>query len=88
MSLTPESPEEAVKQLIDAAQNNKSISAYKAIQFLLGCDLDAAKAAYREARTDKSDKDYPAYHVGFFDGVCSVDGPPSEDNNHIKHSER
>jgi hypothetical protein len=87
MSLTPESPESAVKQLIDAAQNNKSISAYKAIRFLLDCDLDTAKAVYQAAHTAKSDKDYPAYHVGFYDGVCSVDGPPSEETP-IFHSER
>jgi hypothetical protein len=86
---TPESPEAAVKQLVDAAQNSKPIMAYKAIRYLLGCDLETAKAVYREARTEKSDKDYPAYYVGFYDGVCSVDGPPSEeDPNPIQHSER
>lgn len=85
--LTPESPEAAVRQLIDAAQNSRPIAAYKAVQYLLNCDLDTAKAVYRESLTEKSDKDYPAYHVGFYDGVCSVDGPPSEATP-IQHSER
>ncbi len=87
-NFSPQSTEQAVKQLINACRLSKPIMAYKAVIRLLDCDLDTAKDIVRD-NWESDERNSLSYNKGFYDGVCSVDKPVGEAvKTIIEHSSR
>jgi hypothetical protein len=79
----PESKVAAVRQLIDASQDDKRIHAYKAVMYLLDCDVETAKAVVKESwiEPEKRLSWSRAFYEGFSRGDEGTETP-------IQHSER